>query len=58
MINLCISNPRVRGSGQSWLVLHPTNDSILAYCTTETEANYAAERITVLARKLRAMEGL
>lgn len=48
MIIWVITEPRVRlASGcDQWLVMHPTNDSILAYADTEVEAKQAASLLT------------
>lgn len=49
MIHLIITGARKRQNkdgklpyqfgGKNWWVLHPSNDSILAYCDTEAEAD-------------------
>lgn len=39
--------------GETWLVLHPSNDAILAYCSTEDEAWVAAAVINHAMERLR-----
>ncbi len=41
MIRNAITNARVKDSPngpKAWMVLHPANDAILAYCDTQAEA--------------------
>ncbi len=46
-IKWTIADPRVRRNfyGTDWLVCHPSNDAILAFCDTENEALRAANRL-------------
>lgn len=49
MINLTAAAPRVKGS----LVLHSSNDTILAYCSSEEEAEDVARVLANLSTVLR-----
>lgn len=40
MIFFPIETPEKEKSGKEWRVLHPANGAILAYCTTEAEADH------------------
>lgn len=46
MISYYIANPKVVWSSGRWLVLHPSNDAILADASSDTEAREAARVIT------------
>lgn len=50
MIQNAISNPKVREAsyGGDWVVVHPCNDAILAYCDTEQEARDFAAACALL----------
>jgi hypothetical protein len=54
-IHLIIGNSDARPSdieGRGWLVQHPSNDAILAYCDTEKEANEVRKALADLAKRL------
>jgi hypothetical protein len=42
-----------RGNPGRWLVLHPCNDAILAYCDTREEAEQAVIRLNALCKSYR-----
>jgi hypothetical protein len=38
MISIIVTDARIVKHDNEWRVMHPANDAILAYCTTEDEA--------------------
>lgn len=61
MITLVINDALVRPSitnRNEWLVMHPSNGAILAYCDTEREAMMVRDRLTALAALLRMESSL
>jgi hypothetical protein len=56
MIRLIITDADVRKSSRDgWLVEHPSNGAILAYCETEDEAKRVRDAINDMARTLRTV---
>ena len=54
MIRIAMTDANVRKSSRSgWLVEHPSNGAILAYCDTEEEAKRVQDAINDMARVLR-----
>ena len=50
MIRFVIARPVIaRSNATGWLVEHPTNGAILAYCSTPHEAQHVAECLLDLA---------
>lgn len=53
MINLDIVNARVVSHPIGyWLVMHPSNDAVLAYCDTGEEAREVVEALNRIANSL------
>jgi hypothetical protein len=52
MIRMDIKDARIEKGGPFWMVLHPSNNSILAHCDTRKEAEYVRGEIQDLAKKL------
>jgi hypothetical protein len=53
MIRFVITDADVRNSRGGWLVEHPNNGAILAYCATAQEAKRVRDAINDLPRVLR-----
>jgi len=56
--HLTIENPRVKydPAHNRWHVLHPSNDSILAYCGTQSGADFVKALINDIAKTLKEDE--
>lgn len=55
MISFVIAQPRKQqgGEGTGWLIMHPSNSAILAYCDTEEEADRVVALLAEIAERFR-----